>query len=153
MKRFSWLLVALLCLGQPCSAADNAGTTDTLHFATESLPPFNYEENGAPAGPMLEIIQAACNIAQLTCTAEIMPWRRAIALAENGRVDGVFSILLTESREKKFFLSDPIIRTSYSFFALKASAWEYRTPSDLNGMTIGVYGPSGTSETLQEIAG
>lgn len=151
--RFPWLLVALLCLGHPGHATDTAGHTDTLHFATESLPPFNYEENGAAAGPMLEIIQAACNIAQFTCTAEIMPWRRALALAENGRVDGIFSILLTENREKKFFLSDPIIRTSYSFFALKTSAWEYKTPGDLNGMTTGVYGPSGTSETLQEIAG
>ncbi|MBK7000281.1 MAG: transporter substrate-binding domain-containing protein [Rhodoferax sp.] len=148
--KFSWLLVALLCLGRPGHTADKA---DTLHFATESFPPFNYEENGAPAGPMLEIILAACNIAQITCTAEIMPWRRALALGENGHVDGIFSILLTGNREKKFFLSDPIIRTTYSFFALKSAAWEYKTPSDLNGMTIAVYGPSGTSETLNEIVG
>ena len=122
--------------------------------STGKTHPLPIQLNQCPAaGPMLEIIQAACGMAQITCTAEIMPWRRALALAENGRVDGIFSILLNESREKKFFLSDPIIRTAYSFFALKASAWEYKTPSDLNGMAIGVYGPSGTSDTLNEIVG
>jgi len=137
-------MVAIL-IAAPATAADG------LHFVTEPFPPFSYEENGKAAGPMAEVIQAVCAVAKMTCTAEVMPWRRALADAEEGRVDGIFSILHGPDREKKFFLSDPIISSAYSFFGMKGSNWSYTTPADLNGMTIGVYGPSSTSRALDEV--
>ncbi len=122
-----------------------------LQFVTEPFPPFNFEESGRAAGPMVEILQAVCKDAKLTCTTQIMPWRRALAMAESGQVDGIFSILHGPEKAQNFVLSEPIIRTAYSFFAPKGSGWSYTTPSNLKDMTIGVYGPSSTSITLNAL--
>ena len=100
---------------------------------------------------MVEILQAVCKDAKLTCTTQIMPWRRALAMAESGQVDGIFSILHGPEKAQNFVLSEPIIRTAYSFFAPKGSGWSYTTPSNLKDMTIGVYGPSSTSITLNAL--
>lgn len=149
MKQFASLI--LLLLAAICGFIPFAAASNSLHFVTEPFPPFSYEEGGKAAGPMAEVIQAVCAEAKVSCTSEVMPWRRAIAEAEEGRVDGIFSILHGPDREKKFFLSDPIISSAYSFFALKRSAWTYNSVNDLSGLTIGVYGPSSTSRALDEL--
>ncbi len=141
--RYTPLVAALLVGSAQASAA--------LQFVTEPFPPFNFEENGKAAGPMLDILQAVCKEARLTCSAQIMPWRRALAMAESGQVDGIFSILHGPERTQHFTLSDPVIRTSYSFFAIKGSGWGYTSSRSLAGMTIGVYGPSGTSITFNSL--
>lgn len=135
-------LVAALALAGPVHAAA------PLQFVTEPFPPFNFEENGQVAGPMVEVLHAVCKAAKIRCTTQIMPWRRALSMAEGGQVDGIFSILHGPEKARNFVLSDPVIRTAYSFFAPKGSGWSYATPTSLEGMTLGVYGPSSTSITL-----
>lgn len=132
------------------ATAAHAGAT--LQFVTEPFPPFNFEENGQVAGPMVDVLQLVCKSAQIRCTTHIMPWRRALAMAEAGQVDGIFSLLHGPEKAQNFILSDPVIRTAYSFFAPKGSGWNYATPRSLEGMTIGVYGPSSTSITLNDLA-
>lgn len=139
--RYATLLTAFALAGAAQAAAP-------LQFVTEPFPPFNFEENGQVAGPMVEVLQSVCKGAKITCTAHIMPWRRALAMAESGQADGIFSILHGPEKARDFVLSDPVIRTAYSFFAPRRSGWSYATPRSLEGMTIGVYGPSSTSITL-----
>jgi polar amino acid transport system substrate-binding protein len=48
-------------------------------------------------------------------------------------------------------LSPSIVNTSYSFFVTSRNRWKYAGLQSLDGMTIGAYGPSGTSIVAQEV--
>lgn len=145
----TWLQRATLTV--VFTLAGTVHASAALLFVTEPFPPFNFEENGQVAGPMVEVLQAACKRAQITCNTRILPWRRALAMAESGHADGIFSILHGPEKAENFVLSDPVIRTAYSFFAPKDSGWTYSNPDSLQGMTLGVYGPSSTSITLSKL--
>jgi len=129
----------------------NSYAADSLHFVTEPYPPFNYLENGAPSGPIVKITREVCARMKITCTFELLPWRRAIMLAEQGKANGIFAIINTPDRAKIFYFSTPIVETAYSLYAIDASNFAYHNDSDLAGHTIGVYGPSGASITLDEM--
>jgi polar amino acid transport system substrate-binding protein len=72
-------------------------------------------------------------------------------MAENGEVDGIFSILKTPEREKIFFVSEMVVEGAYSIFVPDASSFKYNQPKDLDGYVIGVYGPSGTSSVVEDV--
>lgn len=139
-------------LSMTIAAGTVFGAGASLRLATQEFAPFSYQENGKAAGATVEIMQAICEAVAATCSFEILPWRRANADVESGRVDGLFPLLADNERNKKFFLSEPIVKTAYSFFVPKNSNWVYKTPADLRGMTVGVFGPSGTATSLQELA-
>jgi polar amino acid transport system substrate-binding protein len=141
------LLACLFFIG--VAHAQNAHEKE-LHFVTEPFVPFSYEENGKIVGAMSDAVRAVCERMKAACIIEIFPWRRSMAMAENGNADGIFSLLRTPERERLFFFPDPIAKSAYSFFALESNAFIYRQPNDLDHHTVGVYGPSGTSTTLGE---
>ncbi|SFN58101.1 polar amino acid transport system substrate-binding protein [Formivibrio citricus] len=121
-------------------------------WVTEPFHPYSYKENGKVAGPFADIVQAACDRLKVECTMEIFPWRRALRMAEEGQVSGLFGVAKTPEREKAFYLSEPILDTAYSFFAPVSSQFSYQRVEDLNGYTVGVYGPSATSKALENVA-
>ncbi|SFN40162.1 polar amino acid transport system substrate-binding protein [Formivibrio citricus] len=129
-----------------------SAVAEPMLWVTEPFHPYSYKENSKVAGPFAEIVQAACDRLKVECTMEIMPWRRALYMAEEGQASGLFGVAKTPEREKSFFLSDPILETAYSFFALDSTRFRYQKIQDLNGYTIGVYGPSATSRALQNSA-
>jgi polar amino acid transport system substrate-binding protein len=141
----------LLCLSFILAAHAQHSFAKDLSFVTEPFEPFNYEENGKIVGAMPEVIQAVCERMKITCKIDMYPWRRSLAMAESGQADGVFSFLRTPERERLFYFPDNIARSSYAFFALEKSTFVYKQPKDLDDRTVGVYGPSGTSSSLEEV--
>ena len=125
-----------------------------LSFVTEPFQPFSYEESPGThvaAGPMADVVQAVCQRIGKTCRMAVLPWRRAYAMAANGEVDGLFSIIRIPEREKDFYVSAMVAESAYGFFAAATSAFAYRRPEDLRDHIIAVYGPSGTSIALDEL--
>ena len=124
-----------------------------LTFVTEQFPPFNYAIAGTSrgAGPMADVVMVVCEKIKARCNISVLPWRRALKMTENGEVDGAFSLLRTTERESAYFFSAMVMETAYSFFADETSTFKYSQPKDLDGFTIGVYGPSGTSMALDEL--
>jgi polar amino acid transport system substrate-binding protein len=146
MRKVILIASAAFCLS-PCFAAD-------LNFVSEPFPPYSYpvsSSNSAAAGPMAEIMQIACSRMRIQCHTEIMPWRQAYSKVTNGGVDGIFSLMPTEDRKKTLYFTDVIVGGAYTFFAPVADHITYRNPSDLDGRTVAVYGPSGTSTALENI--
>jgi polar amino acid transport system substrate-binding protein len=149
-----WLSGLLLLLTGPLFAAD-------WHLVTQNFPPFSYPQGGgvvaanAPvanaAGPFAEIIQLACQRLGHHCSLQVLPWRRALELAETGKVDGIFAVLGVPERQRYFHVSHMLVATRYSFFTLPGQTFNYRQPADLKGVHIGVYGPSGTSLALESL--
>lgn len=140
------MLLIFLIIQNTCVAEE------PLTFVTEPFPPFNYEENEKIIGPSTEIVEAVCAEMEIECTISMMPWRRALILAKDGNVNGIFSIAKRPEREEWAYFSLPLVSTGYGFFVQEDNQLNYNTPTDLEGYTIGVYSPSSTSKTLEGIA-
>ena len=135
------------------TALASAPADPVRHFGAEPFRPFSYAQGGHAGGPVPEVLQAVCKAAGLTCEVTVQPWRRDLAMAEQGGLDGLALVLPVVERQAKFVLTEPIVRSTFTFFALRDSGFHYRSPDDLNGMTIAVYGPSGASATLSDLIG
>lgn len=155
--RFPLAVLAWLALGLPAAPAG------AWQFVTEDFPPFTYPAaDGAPvaviadaagvpaAGPLAEVVQAVCERLAQHCAIAVHPWRRALALAEEGKADGIFTVIRSPQREDAFHISRMLVTSRYSVFALRSSTFVYHQPRDMAGKIIGVYGPSGTSFALGE---
>lgn len=124
-----------------------------VRIVTEDFPPFQNIYNGTIQGPMYSIMRQICKEANLQCTFEMLEWKDAYKQSVDGDADVVFSILLeVPERADLFYLSPSIVNTSYSFFVTSRNPWKYSGVSSLDGMTVGAYGPSGTSIVAQEVA-
>lgn len=143
---------ALLTLGAAL-AASQASAAD-LNFVTEPFAPYSYPVSSTDttaAGPMADIVQAVCARIKVTCRSEVYPWRRAYSMVSGGEVDGMFSLMPTDDRKAVLYFSDEIVGGAYTFFAQDSDRLRYHKPGDLNGRTVAVYGPSGTSIALESI--
>ncbi|WP_019340443.1 substrate-binding periplasmic protein [Stutzerimonas stutzeri] len=145
-----WISLALFAV--PTSATE-------WKFVTEDFPPFTYAFEGISHtdsgihqanGPLVEIVQAVCKHLHRDCTILVHPWRRALRLAEQGEVDGIFTVVRTPQREQAFHITRMLVTSRYSVFARGTSSFIYSQPRDLASRMIGVYGPSGTSYLLSQ---
>jgi polar amino acid transport system substrate-binding protein len=148
VRRLSLSLSAVLAMicSSPLHAAD-------FHFLTQPFPPFTYEKSGKAAGPLVEVMEALCAAAHRVCTVEMAPWRRATFDVGVGLADGMFPVLATPERRQTLRLLEPIVRSSYAFVVPDQSTWTYAGPASLEGHTVGVYGPSGTSAAAEQVVG
>lgn len=140
----SMFVVALLAL--PLRAAE------PLHLVTQEFPPFSYQQNGVISGLAPTLVQRICAEMQRECTMEIMPWRRAQEAVRLGRFDGMFLIGHTPERERWLHFSPPIVATEYGLFVRADDPLQFRQPADLAGYRVAVYGPSGTSHSLEALS-
>lgn len=144
----AWRGRILLCLGLAVLPASGAVTR---HFVTEHFPPYTRASEGRAGGPMVDVLLAACARLDWHCEIEVLPWRRALSLAETGQVDGIFTVVDTPERRQAFRLSVPVLEGRYTLFARSGQAFAYKDAGSLKGRQIGVYGPSGSSIALNEL--
>ncbi|WP_412051939.1 substrate-binding periplasmic protein (plasmid) [Hoeflea sp. Naph1] len=87
-----------------CAALAMATTAiaSPLHLVTENYPPYNYAEDGQLKGLSVELMHLVMADAGLEYDMELMPWARAIALAENKNGYCVFTTVHTEERDTRF---------------------------------------------------
>lgn len=142
------LLAALLSSLVP---AVGRAAPPPLTFVMQVFPPFNDVKGGQPVGVFPDILRAVCSAMQTQCKLDVYPWRRAYALAQGGKVDGILLLLKTPEREEIFHLGAPVIQSAYVLYAQQHNPVRYTAPADLAGYTIGAYGPSGTSYAAAEL--
>jgi polar amino acid transport system substrate-binding protein len=127
----------------------------TLILNTQDFAPFHYKIPIFPEkvfGPVPEIIRAACTEAKINCILRLHDdWGTAQELVKMGQAHGVFVIGWNAERAKTLWPSVPIIETEYGFFVRANDPLHFAQIEDINGYTIGVYGPSNTSGTLRQI--
>ncbi|MCQ4294487.1 transporter substrate-binding domain-containing protein [Pseudomonas stutzeri] len=125
---------------------------EQLQFVTEDFPPFTYAQTSTDddivAGPFVEIVAAVCAKLQIDCPVQLLPWRRALALAEAGEAQGIFTVIRSPEREQAFHLTRMLVTSRYGVYARTANRFVFHHPQDLAGRTVAVYGPSGTSFVL-----
>lgn len=141
-----WMVAGLAGLTTLASAAD-------FRFVSEPLPPYSFEAEGRAAGPMVDVLQAACARLAWRCSVEILPWRRALRMAQAGEVEGMFSIVTPPNTPRpRFHVSPPVVEGRYVLWARDGEALRYEGDArGLAGRAIGVYGPSGALDALKAL--
>lgn len=129
-----------------------AGAQTPMRFVTEPFPPYTFATDGRAAGPMVDVLQAACARLAWRCDVEVLPWRRALGMAQRGEVEGIFTVVDSPERRQYFHVSPPVIEARYVLFARVGSGLQYGgDPQTLAGRVIGAYGPSATALTLEQL--
>jgi len=122
-----------------------------LSFTTQNLEPFSYLSDTGVSGPSVDIVRAICDEMKADCIIDLYPWRRAYYEVKRARANGIFFIGKNPERERWLTFSPPIVQTEYGFFVNKNNPLVYKTPNDIEGFIVGVFGPSNTSASLREI--
>ena len=142
-----WLLVLIAVLAWPA----NAYATDKLRFVTLEFAPFIYGKEKKVVGPGRDVIAAVCQKSAIECTYDIYPWRRAQALMNAGKADGMMVIGRNPDREKWLRFSPPMFRTEYGFFVRAQNPLAFTSIDQVAGYRVGVFAPSNTARTLSGI--
>jgi polar amino acid transport system substrate-binding protein len=140
----------VLLFGACLLFAGSAGGAE-LKFNTQNFEPFNYEVGGVVSGPTADIIRRICDEMKITCTFNLLPWRRAQEEVANGIAHGLFTIGWNEERAKTLYFSPTLMNTEYGFFVKNDNPLKFKQVSDVKGYTVGVFGPSNTSFFLDKI--
>jgi polar amino acid transport system substrate-binding protein len=123
-----------------------------LIFNTQDFAPFSYEIDGVVSGPGVDIIKAVCaKTGTIKPVFRLYPWIRAQKEVKDGSAHALFLIGKNKEREETLYFSHPLITTEYAFFVLSDNKKTIRKIEDLKGLSAGVYGPSNTATTLEEI--
>lgn len=134
-----------------CSLCARGVLAEDIRFVTLDFSPFIYGEAGKVAGPGRDLIAAACDNAELSCSYDIFPWRRAQDLMKNGEADGMMVIGLNPGREEWLDFSPPLFRTEYGFFVGEENALDFSDLSQVAGYRVGVFAPSNTAVQLEAL--
>lgn len=132
MKYSAWFLM-FLTFTSVCTA-------ETLEFVFSDFPPFEYTENGSPAGINKEIIEEACRRLDVTPVFRQLPWKRALKSVKDGKSDAVFSLFKNEERIRYYSFSEENINTVRMVLITdRVSTIEINTLEDLKDKKTGVY--------------
>lgn len=153
------LSTSSLLLALTCSAFAQALPRDqwpVLKVAAHTFPPFQFKRNGEMVGPMVKIMEMVCERSQVRCDVTMDAFSVQYPKTVAGEYDLMYSLLIDhdQQRQEEFLLSPSIVNTAYSFFTVSTSKWLWTgNPKDLDGRTVGVYGPSGTAIIAKRVVG
>jgi polar amino acid transport system substrate-binding protein len=85
-----------------------------------------------------EIVVTALNRAGVDVTIDIMPWKRVLATAYNGDVDGIVAIWSTRDRRDKLLLSNTYMSNELVFLYMSNVAQKPTSLADASGLTVGI---------------
>ncbi len=129
----------------------SAFAADQLRFVTLEFAPFIYGEKQRVAGPGRDVIALVCEKADINCSFDIYPWRRAQELMKQGKADGMMVIGRNPGREQWLRFSPPIFRTEYGFFVRSDNPLDYKQAAQISRYRVGVFAPSNTAVQLEGI--
>jgi len=135
VKKFIAVLVTVMVI-LPVNAL-----AEKILFVTTDNPPYMIVENGKVEGLDTEIIQEVCKKIGIEPQFKAVPWKRALAMVEEGTAGAMYALFRTEERNKfLYFASDPIDTVNTVIIARKGSNEKITGLDDLKGKPLGVIG-------------
>ena len=132
-------------------AMATAAIASPLHLVTENYPPYNYAEDRELKGLSVELMHLVMADAGLEYDMELMPWARAIALAENKNGYCVFTTVHTEERNTRFQWVEPLL-ISYNYLVKRAdSNVQAATLEEARQYLVGTQRGDYTAELLESL--
>ncbi len=136
-------LIGLCAL--PCALATQVAAY------TEEWPPYNYAEGKEVKGISTDILRAACEIAKLQCTFQVVPWARAYKIASHVPNTVVYTTARKPSREKEFLWVGPILPRTTWVYGNTALTQSVRDFKDLAKLRIGVVREEAAQQDLEAV--
>ncbi|WP_420389391.1 substrate-binding periplasmic protein [Marinobacter sp.] len=136
-----YLLVPLLAALSFHSAA-NDQRQPTYRFCEDPWPPYTVGETSLPpkSGMAVELFEELEQRLGMTFHLRLLPWKRCLLWAKEGKYDGV--MLLTRNEDRSRYLSFPVAvhQDANVVWALKSRTFErdFRTFKDFQGLRIGL---------------
>lgn len=140
MKR-PFILLSLFWLFSKPILADNV-----IHISNGEWEPY-LSEYVYEYGVASHIVSEAFKIEGIDVTWGFFPWSRAYELTKQGTWDASAVWWDTPDAREHFWLSEPVVKTSFVFFHLKDRPFNWKTTADLAELKIGFtrgydYGPA-----------
>lgn len=112
---------------------------ETVVFVFDSLPPYEYLENGVAKGLNVDIIRSVCKKIGVTPVFREYPWSRAMHMVKNGEVDAIFSLYKTKEREEfLLFPTHPLNDETNVIIVPKESVLRAGSLDDMKKWRVGV---------------
>ncbi len=127
-----WVLI--LCLIISFSGVTFA--QETIRLSTAEFAPFT-SKSLKYNGVINRVITEAFALEGVKVEYTWYPWKRAYRAAKEEDFDGSSYWYKTPEREKDFLFSDVVTKSTYAFFYIKGSPFNWNTLEDLQGMPIG----------------
>ena len=111
-----------------------------LTYLTEEWAPYNYEEDGIPAGISVDVLEAVfrtIGVNRSRSDVRIVPLADGFQAAQNGSGTVLFSIVRTPEREPLYQWAGPFTRARFVLFAPVSSGITITSPADLDQYRIG----------------
>ncbi|WEK09598.1 MAG: transporter substrate-binding domain-containing protein [Candidatus Pseudomonas colombiensis] len=127
------LLIALLCT---CLSLMAHG--EKLRIVTDPWPPYAYEENGQAMGLDYETTAIVFQRMGIEVQWQFLPWKRCLAMLEQGQADAVLDIFHREEREKLLlYPSEPLSDVEFVMFYANQRPHPFKRLDELRGLTVG----------------
>ena len=140
------------CLALPALLAaplSFAAAADSVLGVTENLPPLNYLDGDAQ-GFSVDLLRMMAASAGLRLELQVLPWPRAVQVAETQPASVLFSLTRTPEREAQFQWVGPIAPRRVLIYRLaKRSDLSLPQLSELGERRIGVVRDSAADRLLQ----
>lgn len=116
---------------------------------TEEWPPYNYAEDKEVKGISTDILRAACALAKLQCSFQVVPWARAYKTASHIPNTVVYTTARKPSREKEFLWVGPILPRTTWVYGRTTQAPSLRDFKDLAKVRIGTVREEAAQQDLE----
>lgn len=118
--------------------AATQASAEKLILSTEYYPPYNLRDaDGKPSGVYWDQLKIILERTGTQYEATVMPWARAIKLAETSPMHCVFAAARTAERENRFKWVSPIHTDRNVLVARKDRIFNIKTLQDAKAYTIG----------------
>lgn len=124
-----------------------------IRFATEPYPPYSFaDDTGTAQGAGVEQVRAimARLDTKIDYTIEVMPWARAIALAETRANHCTFAAARTPEREERFKWVTPLLMDINLLVARNDSDVKVQSLSEATALSVGTQREDYTEQLLRD---
>ncbi len=144
MKRCIFILTCIVTLYGWCDLPKR------IHLVEDPWPPYTYGEPSfePTKGAVVEVLQHIFHTVELKLT--LHPWKRALLLAKEGKVDGLMLTIETKERQEDFIFSAPLFYDEIVFITRADTILPYKGLHSLQGLKIGTVNGSKYSDEFQE---
>lgn len=146
IARLFWILL-LVCLS-PLALGER------LRLVTDDWAPYVYQHNGQPRGIDYEVTSQVFARLGVEVEWQFLPWKRCLAMIEQGLADGILDIFQTKTRQPYLiYAQEPMSEVQFVLFQASARRHAVTHLQDLSGLTVGTspgyaYGTAFTESPL-----
>ncbi|MBX9818975.1 MAG: transporter substrate-binding domain-containing protein, partial [Burkholderiaceae bacterium] len=125
------------------------GANQRLVAYTEHWPPYSFVESGKVQGIASDVLRAACELAELRCSFQVVPWARGYKVVRNTPNTVLYTTARKPSREDHFVWVGPLLPRTTWIYTRNISGLPVRDAKELAQLRIGVVREEAAQQDLQ----